>query len=123
MRSLAFAIVLPLIVTAALAQTPEPSTPTGPSAKSNQGSSNPQALQQQVRENLQQAGFTDIKMMPSSFLVRAKDKQGNPVMMVINPDSVTAVTEIPAKSATTGQASPAQQGGKDVSPEQSPAGK
>ena len=26
-------------------------------------------------------------------LVRAKDKSGNPVMMVINPDSVLAVTE------------------------------
>ena len=31
--------------------------------------------------------------MPQSFLVRAKDKSGDPVMMVINPDSVTAVTE------------------------------
>jgi hypothetical protein len=31
--------------------------------------------------------------MPSSFLVRAKDSQGNPVMMVINPDSLTEVTE------------------------------
>ena len=31
--------------------------------------------------------------MPQSFLVRAKDKSGNPVMMVINPDSVLAVTE------------------------------
>ncbi len=31
--------------------------------------------------------------MPSSFLVRARDSQGNPVMMVINPDSLTEVTE------------------------------
>ncbi len=31
--------------------------------------------------------------MPSSFLVRAKDSEGNPVMMVINPDSLTEVTE------------------------------
>ncbi len=30
--------------------------------------------------------------MPESFLVRAKDKDGNPVMMVIKPDSFTAVT-------------------------------
>ena len=34
-----------------------------------------------------------ITIMPSSFLVRAKDSQGNPVMMVINPDSLTEVTE------------------------------
>ena len=31
--------------------------------------------------------------MPQSLLVRAKDAQGNPVMMVINPDSLTEVTE------------------------------
>jgi hypothetical protein len=31
-------------------------------------------------------------MMPSSFMVRAKDKDGNPVMMVINPNSIEAVT-------------------------------
>jgi hypothetical protein len=31
--------------------------------------------------------------MPSSFLVRAKDSQGNPVMMVINPDSFTEMTQ------------------------------
>jgi hypothetical protein len=45
--------------------------------------------------------------MPESFLVRAKDKSGNPVMMVVNPDSVTAIIEIghDNKSATTGSAS------------------
>lgn len=51
-------------------------------------------IAQRIRSNLEQAGFTDIKLMPSSFLVRAKDKDGNPMMMVINPDSVTAVSEI-----------------------------
>ena len=67
----------------ALAQAPKP-----------QGQNlNSQSLQQQVNQNLQQAGFTDIKIMPESFLVRAKDKSGHPVMMIINPDSVTAVTE------------------------------
>ncbi len=30
--------------------------------------------------------------MPQSLLVRAKDAQGNSVMMVINPDSLTEVT-------------------------------
>ena len=46
-----------------------------------------------LRDDLSKAGFTDITIMPSSFLVRAKDSQGNPVMMVINPDSITEVTE------------------------------
>jgi hypothetical protein len=51
-------------------------------------------LQQKIHNELSQAGFTDIHVMPQSFLVRAKDSSGNPVMMVINPDSVTAVTRM-----------------------------
>src|SRR5271163_2674269 len=50
-------------------------------------------LSQRLRDDLAKAGFTDITIMPSSFLVRARDSQGNPVMMVINPDSRSEVTE------------------------------
>ena len=50
-------------------------------------------ISQKLRNDLTNAGFTDIRIMPESFMVRAKDSQGNPVMMVINPDSVTAITE------------------------------
>jgi hypothetical protein len=53
----------------------------------------PTHLSQRLRNDLAKAGFTDITIMPSSFLVRAKDSQGNPVMMVINPDSLTELTE------------------------------
>ena len=76
-------------------------------AQSQQQTQSSQNMQQQVRSNLQSAGFTDIKIMPESFLVRAKDKSGNPVMMVINPDSITAVTEEVNhrnSSSTTGSA-------------------
>ena len=51
-------------------------------------------VQQKVKQDLEQAGFTNVQVMPESFLVRAKDKEGRPVMMVINPDSITAVTEV-----------------------------
>jgi hypothetical protein len=50
-------------------------------------------LSQRLHNDLAKAGFTDITIMPAAFLVRAKDSQGNPVMMVINPDSVTEVME------------------------------
>jgi len=88
------------MTTPALAQD---ATTTLNRAQSSPGDS--QTIQQQVQNNLQQAGFTDIQIVPSSFLVRAKDKAGNPVMMVISPDSVTAVTEI---NAPTGIAPSAQ---------------
>ena len=48
------------------------------------------SIQDQVKSDLEQAGCANIRIMPDSFLVRATDKNGNPVMMVINPDSVTA---------------------------------
>ncbi len=103
MRTLGLVAIVTLVASAAVAQTPsaQPSQQNNTAAKQS-----PQAVQQQVRKNLQDAGFTDIQLMPSSFLVRAKDKSGNPVMMVINPDSITAVTEIePHGSSTTGQGS------------------
>jgi hypothetical protein len=64
-----------------------------PGKMNAQGQGATQSIRQQVKNNLAQAGFSDIKIMPQSFLVRAKDKSGNPVMMVINPDSVLAATE------------------------------
>jgi hypothetical protein len=50
-----------------------------------------ESVKAQIKSNLEQAGFTDIKLMPDSFLVRAKDKSGNPIAMIINPDSITEV--------------------------------
>jgi hypothetical protein len=63
-------------------------------------------IAQKVRDDLSKAGFTDIHVMPSSFLVRAKDSSGNPVMMVINPDSVTTITEEPGTNAASGSNRP-----------------
>jgi hypothetical protein len=70
------------------------------------------SIQAQVKNNLAQAGFSDIRIMPESFLVRAKDRDGNPVMMVINPDSVTAIT---AASASEGNPNSAAQEGQKTS--------
>jgi hypothetical protein len=67
------------------ASAPPPVTASG----SNAGHLN---LRQQLASNLQQAGFTDIKIMPDSFIVQAKDKSGNPVTMFINPDSLTVLS-------------------------------
>jgi hypothetical protein len=68
--------------------------PTGSTNGQNAANAKaPAHISQRLRSDLSKAGFTDIKIMPSSFLVRAKDSEGNPVMMVINPDSVAEVTE------------------------------
>jgi hypothetical protein len=56
-------------------------------------------IRQNLRRDLSQAGYTDIHIAPGSFLVRAKDKQGHPIEMMISPDSVLEVATIPAASS------------------------
>jgi|SRR5579864_5101922 hypothetical protein len=103
MRTLSLAVWLTLgLVSSSLAQGVS-------NQNTNQQGQNQSAgsIRQQVLSNLQNSGYTDIKIMPQSFLVRAKDRDGNPVMMVINPDSITAITEFNSGrgSSTTGSAS------------------
>lgn len=81
-------------------------------AQSSGQTQSSQSIQAQVKNNLAQAGFSDIRIIPESFLVRAKDQNGNPVMMVINPDSVTAVT---AASGSEGNPNSAAQEGQTAS--------
>jgi hypothetical protein len=65
-------------------------------------SSNTQTARAHFMRDLKNDGFTDIKIMPESYMVRAKDKQGRPVMMVINPDSFT---EVVGPATAAGQSS------------------
>jgi len=64
-----------------------------------------ESVRAQIKSNLEQAGFTDVKLMPDSFLVRAKDKSGNPIAMIINPDSITEVVAEGGASSGGAQAS------------------
>ena len=121
--SAAILITGPSLAQAPSSQTPPAQNKPAPSqTQSNQtgagGQSQNQSIRQQVQKNLSQAGYSDIKIMPESFLVRAKDKDGNPVMMVINPDSITAITEINRGdgSATTGSGNAGSQRGTPSGP-------
>jgi hypothetical protein len=60
-------------------------------------------LRQKIRQDLAHAGFSDIHIMAQSFLVRAKDPGGDPVVMIINPNSVEAVTAIPGQGGQLAQ--------------------
>lgn len=48
-------------------------------------------IAEQIKSNLEQAGFKNIKLMPSAFIVQANDQNNNPVVMVVNPGSITTV--------------------------------
>jgi len=51
-------------------------------------------LQQQMTTGLDQSGFSDVKVVPGSFYVHARDQSGNPVSMFITPNSMEEVTTI-----------------------------
>ena len=66
-------------------------------------SASKQHLASDLKNMLQKAGYTDIRVAPSSFMVRAKDTDGNPVVMSVSPDSFTELTTVgAADSSTTG---------------------
>ena len=51
------------------------------------------ALREEVKNTLRDAGFTNIRIMSESFLVRAIDQNGNPVVMVVHPDAQAIMPE------------------------------
>lgn len=61
-------------------------------------------LPAELKQKLEAAGYKDIKVVPRSFLIEAKDMNNNDVKMVINPNSILAVVE-PSQPTTTGSGS------------------
>jgi hypothetical protein len=99
--TLAAAAFLTTVSSVAFAQAPSlPSASTPPATAATQTGG--ASLQQQVATNLQNSGFTNVKVVPDSFLVRATDKSGNAVTMFIGPNSMTEVTTVGANGQATG---------------------
>jgi hypothetical protein len=69
------------------------------SAQTTQDSQPGGHMSQKLHDDLTKAGFTHITIMPQSLLVRAKVAQGNSVMMVINPNTLTEATQQGAAEA------------------------
>jgi len=93
-----------LLAQAALAWNP-PSAEYRPVMEPEQNTT--QAQQASIERVLTAVGFTDIQMITTSFLVRAKNADGKPVIMIVDPTSVTAsVIDIPQSTfdedSTTG---------------------
>lgn len=94
------------------------SSPTAQIPSQNQPPTGAQ-IASQIRSDLESAGFKNIRLMPSSFIVRAEDKNGNPVMMVLNPDSMTAVTQVGgSNNSTVGQSQTPGSSGQGMNSDQ-----
>jgi glucose/arabinose dehydrogenase len=77
-------------------QTASPQTESKDQAQPQQTTVN---IALQIKNNLEHAGFKNIKLVPSAFIVRADDQNDNPVVMVVNPGSITSVSEKKGASA------------------------
>jgi len=64
---------------------------------------------QKLHDKLVEQGYSDVQVTPQSFLISARDKNGNPIMMLIGPNSMTVLSGPPPGDPNTAQ-SP---GGKD----------
>jgi len=95
--------ILTSVSSVALAQAVNSNSGSTPAAATT---TKPQAdgpsLRQQLTNSLQQSGFTNIKVVPDSFLVQANDKSGNPVTMFIGPNSATEFTSVGSNDQTSG---------------------
>jgi hypothetical protein len=98
-----------LLSTGALAQTTPPASPHSATAAASLAApiaSSKASLREQLMTDIQKAGFTDVVVKPDSVLVRAKDKNGTPVTMLIDPDSVTEIVGTGGVTAGSDAASP-----------------
>jgi hypothetical protein len=64
-----------------------------------------QALPQEIKQKLASHGFQDVRVIPESFLISAKDKDGKPITMIISPTAMTVLT-VEQAAAPAGESNP-----------------
>ncbi len=56
--------------------------------------------QQKLKQSLEQGGFQDVLVTPSSYLIHAKAPDGSYIVMLVGPDHLHAIIE-PATGSST----------------------
>ncbi len=60
-------------------------------------------VSKKLHDDLTARGFTDVKIVPQAFLISAKDKDGNPLVMLVGPNSMTVLSGPPPSDPNTAQ--------------------
>jgi opacity protein-like surface antigen len=94
----------------AFAETPASQSQPGSQTTLNANQNQSAAAAQKIRQDLTNAGFTDVKVVAESFVVQAKTKDGNPVVMTIGPHGMSVFeamnsTDTNSHTNTTGSTS------------------
>lgn len=112
--------------TAALAQSQQSGqsgTSGSSSSQSTQAASSavPKAMtQDKVRQVMRDAGFTDVKILDASYLVQASTKDGDQILVVLNPPMMDRSGQPAATGSTGGSSggSGSQSGSTTTAPKQ-----
>ncbi len=111
-----FLIRLPVVAVVSLMALPALAQTNG--SKSNSATNTPPSadqMEQNLKQDLSKAGYTDIKVFPGSFLVRAKDSKGDPMEMLVSPNSVTEITDLPGGKNSAHSSSNSTQSNSETS--------
>lgn len=95
-RIVAVPLFAATLATGVWAQTNQNQSNDARTNNATQGNVSQQTLPQQIRQKLTNQGYTDVQVVPGSFIVNAKDKEGDPITMIIGPHSITAFTLVDA---------------------------
>ena len=118
-------VILPVLAAALALATPAlAQSPTGSTAQTPPAATEPSQQQEgspshssnlltisKLKQDLQKAGFTDIQIIADSFVIQAKDKEGNPTILSLSPGGVFAISAIQSnqeKQAKAGSGSSSQ---------------
>ena len=75
-----------------------------PNAAEQKNAGQPSVLTvDKLKQDLQKAGFSEVKVLQDAFLIQAKTKDGNPILMTIGPNGMSALEMSNSGGATTGQ--------------------
>lgn len=105
MRSILVASGMLLALAPATMAQSSSSTSSQSGTTHNQAANNAATQQQHLRASLssalEKAGYKDIRVDATSFLIRARDSEGNPVTMTISPDMFTEIADVSKSSENT----------------------
>jgi hypothetical protein len=76
--------------------TPLPTTPTPTSPTATTPSAAGTQARETITSQLEKDGYRNVSVVADSFLVHATNKEGQSVVMIINPDSVFSMTDVGA---------------------------
>jgi hypothetical protein len=95
------AAMLAIFTPCAFAQSQSTVPQSTPPQQQNASSGQNLAAAQKISQDLQNAGFTDVKVVAESFVVQAKSKDGDPVLMTIGPHGMSVFEAMNTNKSAT----------------------